>query len=398
MKTWKSRRPILSTKHYHSRVSGRHIEDAQDFSIEGISESYYPNDKLDEDELVKRRGCQKTPTPPICFKKYHTTLDNPENSIEMPHAAFQTVSAELDLDCDRLIKELQARDNRYTRSERRKSVAWADIDANESVVLVSPTRYQQTPESVNRYHVHDVTRARRRLGKLVDLGMHPHAVQLFYLLSLRGYVPLIPKAFKRSLEDLPDLLFAPMNELILEPAGSVEQWSRIATWIEHNIHPTPGRGPYTIRNSAVMGYKGFRSPENLIAREIKLLNKATTRNAGLDISESGADVPLHTVVTAQPTADYTEVYSQLFSQLKELSWRHRRWAQLPPLYGVVVSYTVMQIHDFDSTTGELRSIATFNFNDPAYDVWNALAVMIFVVHMMNHMVDLKERREDRFGV
>lgn len=39
---------------------------------------------------------------------------------------------------------------------------------------------------------------------------------------------------------------------------------------------------------------------------------------------------------------------------------------------------------------QLRLIAMFDFNKEGYDVWNSLAIAIFVIHCRNRMMQLRE--------
>jgi hypothetical protein len=69
--------------------------------------------------------------------------------------------------------------------------------------------------------------------------------------------------------------------------------------------------------------------------------------------------------------------------------------ELPTLYGVIASHTVMAFVSYVLPTepnpkGSLRTIAIFDFGEEGYDVWNSLAVAIFAIHCRNRMQELKE--------
>ena len=67
------------------------------------------------------------------------------------------------------------------------------------------------------------------------------------------------------------------------------------------------------------------------------------------------------------------------------------WHELPTLYGMVISHTILAIVAYDITpfAPSLRHVATFDFGDAGYDVWNSLGVALAVVHVRNRMMELK---------
>lgn len=69
--------------------------------------------------------------------------------------------------------------------------------------------------------------------------------------------------------------------------------------------------------------------------------------------------------------------------------------EVPTLYAVSASHTIMAFVRYLPATKENRApglglIAMFDFGKEGFDVWNALAVAIFVVHCRNRMMQLKE--------
>jgi hypothetical protein len=69
--------------------------------------------------------------------------------------------------------------------------------------------------------------------------------------------------------------------------------------------------------------------------------------------------------------------------------------EVPTLYGVTASHSVLAFVSYAPPTEEreqpqLRLIAMFDFGKEGYDVWNSLAVAIFVTHCRNRMMQLKE--------
>jgi hypothetical protein len=69
--------------------------------------------------------------------------------------------------------------------------------------------------------------------------------------------------------------------------------------------------------------------------------------------------------------------------------------EVPTLYGVTASHTVMAFVSYappkeDKERPQLRLVAMFDFGKEGYDVWNSLAVAIFITHCRNRMMQLRE--------
>lgn len=66
--------------------------------------------------------------------------------------------------------------------------------------------------------------------------------------------------------------------------------------------------------------------------------------------------------------------------------------EVPTLYGVISSHTIMAFVSYDvhAATPSLRTVAMFDFGQEGYDVWNSLAIAIFVIHCRNRMMELQD--------
>lgn len=66
--------------------------------------------------------------------------------------------------------------------------------------------------------------------------------------------------------------------------------------------------------------------------------------------------------------------------------------ELPTLYGVVACHTIMAFVSYDvhATKPLLRTVAMFDLGQEGYDVWNSLAIAIFVIHCRNRLIQLKD--------
>jgi hypothetical protein len=75
--------------------------------------------------------------------------------------------------------------------------------------------------------------------------------------------------------------------------------------------------------------------------------------------------------------------------------KHSTVPEVPTLYGVASSHTVVAFVSYappteDNPASRLRLIASLDFGKEEADVWNSLAIAIFVVHCRNRMTQLKD--------
>jgi hypothetical protein len=67
---------------------------------------------------------------------------------------------------------------------------------------------------------------------------------------------------------------------------------------------------------------------------------------------------------------------------------------VPTLYGITTSHTVVAFVSYSPPTEEsparLRLIGTLDFGKGEADVWNSLAVAIFIIHCRNRMIQLAD--------
>lgn len=131
-----------------------------------------------------------------------------------------------------------------------------------------------------------------------------------------------------------------------------------------------------------------------------------------DVDACWAALPLFETVTVNKDVPSTVLESRTLRKLGRL---HEFWQttlaartttqsttssssttlEVPTLYGVSASHTIMAFVSYlpptkENRTPGLRLIAMFDFGKEGFDVWNALAAAIFVVHCRNRMMQLKE--------
>lgn len=123
-------------------------------------------------------------------------------------------------------------------------------------------------------------------------------------------------------------------------------------------------------------------------------------------------LPLFETVTVGKNVSASVLESRTLDKLGDL---HERWQrtlaahatstsftstsstslEAPTLYGVSASHSIMAFVSYHAPSKEnripgLRLIAMFDFGKEGFDVWNALAASIFIIHCRNRMMELKE--------
>jgi len=69
----------------------------------------------------------------------------------------------------------------------------------------------------------------------------------------------------------------------------------------------------------------------------------------------------------------------------------------PTMYGIVLTHTVMAFVALVPGQEGLKQIATLDYGDARYDVWNALAAAIYIIHCRNRLMELREVRRVEYG-
>lgn len=126
-----------------------------------------------------------------------------------------------------------------------------------------------------------------------------------------------------------------------------------------------------------------------------------------EVDEDWSELPLFKTVT-WPANVHSSVGER--QMIEKLSFLHEQWSdalatqeseenhvplEVPTLYGITASHTVMAFVSYappteENETPQLRLIAMFDFGKEGYDVWNSLAIAIFVTHCRNRMMQLQE--------
>lgn len=150
-----------------------------------------------------------------------------------------------------------------------------------------------------------------------------------------------------------------------------------------------------------------RKPQFHIKRAVQKYTSWAMKDGAVD--HIWSKLPLFKTVTWNVEVHATVGEREMIKQLCDL---HDQWydalgiqeaeergdmsvPEVPTVYGVTASHTVMAFVCLELPTEEqprpqLRLIAMFDFGMEGYDVWNSLAIAIFVVHCRNRMMQLKD--------
>ena len=313
-------------------------------------------------------------------------------------------------------------------SQRRQSQASEDdrhdVD-NRSTASIAPSTASK--RRLPQPDAFDLEQARRHAAAVVlphDSGVWALSEkQLFYHLALRGFEPLIPENWMVDFKTLPLSLFANENtdpslvevlqgsefrakralRDLIETGKNVRDKSMVgsptpvAKTVEKSVKDyfawafADGNFDTThsnyIQNYAIMTKKRGQTTAAAIAalnvRLSKLAARHRERLGILSSIESGA-------ASSLPT-DLKDSATQVFDDSAV--------TEPPALVGVLIvstilvvftlnSYNALGAHGTDEDdidNSGLRFIAKFDFANPAYDVWNAIAVAITAVHIREQM-------------
>lgn len=151
----------------------------------------------------------------------------------------------------------------------------------------------------------------------------------------------------------------------------------------------------------------IRTPAYQINRAVEKYTAWAMKDGGVDTIWS--KLPLFETVAFATNVETSVAERDMICKLGSL---HDQWStalqtettghrmspagpDVPTLYGITASHTVMAFASYAPPTEEnkvahLRLIAMFDFGKDGFDVWNSLAIAIFVVHCRNRMMQLRD--------
>jgi hypothetical protein len=160
---------------------------------------------------------------------------------------------------------------------------------------------------------------------------------------------------------------------------------------------------------AVLTDADLRTPEYHIRGAVRKFHDWAMKDC--DLTHTAKDLSLFEIVTCDK---YTPSYIAEQKMIRKLGKLLNRWddafevydelnmgspnyvpEELPTLYGVIASHTVMAFVSYVPLTetvpkASLRTIGIFDYSKDGFDVWNSIAIAIFIIHCRNRMKQLKE--------
>ncbi|PSN62044.1 hypothetical protein BS50DRAFT_577912 [Corynespora cassiicola Philippines] len=284
----------------------------------------------------------------------------------------------------------------------------ADWDANEETLVAADDG--QYLEQSKRFDP-DAER-RRRVAQASNLrasGWSSDSVFLFQKLGMRGFEPLCLLSWLDDFETLPSNLFTEnMEKAFIKPyfdpydKPNADYRAQLAF---QEVLLVSGR----VRD-AILTEAPKRTPEWHIHNTVMRYYDWAVKDGDLDLY---AYISVFESIHCRHTANIDAVEQRMIRKLQKLSdlWQEALEfqrertdgeadsplpiAEVPTLYGVISSLTIMFFVSYVPATepGQkptLRTVANFDLGLPHYDVWNSLAIAIFVVHCRNRMLQLRE--------
>lgn len=145
------------------------------------------------------------------------------------------------------------------------------------------------------------------------------------------------------------------------------------------------------------------TPEEPLRRELLAYHKWTLKDAGLYRTPHIPVVAIGTAVVDESVASVvgrvTEQLHELGRQYRRLFYSHRDWRgrqhfkrELPTLYGIVITYTVVSFVTYDSRFPgkQVQSMGCYDYSQKGGTVWLGLAVSLYLIKARNYLIELED--------
>lgn len=301
----------------------------------------------------------------------------------------------------------------------------AAYDANEDTIVVDEGTYQDQQKDFDP----ELERERREIQgrELRAAGWPADAIFLFQKLGMRGFEPLLPHSWSTDFVALPlDLFTRNLDKAFVKPnfgsdwhgaylpclqcTQSIQSESDIlkAQIALSNLFMIGGRA-----RDAVLQEAPERTAEKQICRAVHHYYKWAVKDGCVDALAKG--ISLFESISLPKHVHSSVLQEKMLRKLGTLAdkWQKALQArqlqhpgshtgkspldydsipEIPTLYGVIASHTIMAFVSFDplAPTPSLRTVAIFDFGQEGYDVWNSLAIAIFIIHCRNRLMELQE--------
>lgn len=279
------------------------------------------------------------------------------------------------------------------------------FDANEETIVVDESGY----DSKAYNPVAERMRREAQGRELRAAGWSEDAVFLFQKLGMRGFEPLMPSSWAFNFVMFPEMMFTKnMDKAYIKATYGSDYHAEKAL---EQLLQVGARA-----RDAVLTKAPLRTAEFHIGRAVSVYNKWALKDG--DVNHSW-NLPLFEIVTGTKHVPTTVLQDKMLRKLGNLGDRWRDALQIhssveggegssrssqnssvrrdfvrepPTLYGVIASHTIMGFvcYDIMDPNPQLRTVAIFDFSREDYDVWNGMALAIFVIHCRNRMMELKD--------
>jgi hypothetical protein len=234
--------------------------------------------------------------------------------------------------------------------------------------------------------------------QLLARGWPSNTVWLIQRIHNRGREPLFAFHWRMDFPMMPEGMFLPPGHPHPGYIFSIRDKDFRA---KHAFERLMQLGP-KVRDKLTVGF----APEDLVVRELKEYIKW----ADWDSMNQFPNYPFVEIYAGGRDKDVNVMQDTLLLRLSQL---HKHWQNAstdahapqrppsfigtprraddtlpPPLYGILVSHTLLGIVAFmppgaenSDSIGYLRTVGVFDFNVVGYDVWTSLALALLVVHV-----------------
>ncbi|THW86687.1 hypothetical protein D6D15_07200 [Aureobasidium pullulans] len=226
--------------------------------------------------------------------------------------------------------------------------------------------------------------------QLLDRNWPENNVWLVQRIHNRGREPLFANHWRLDFPMMPEGMFLPPHHI---HPGYINTLRSADFRAKHAFNRLMQLGP-KVRDKLLVN----KNPENLIVAEIR-------RYMDWGEWDSNNQFPNHPFIKIHAGGRDEDVEAMQDELLSRLHTLHQHWAiqtsttpfpsvpnrpdinTPPPLYGILVSHTLVGIvafvpgGDSSDSVGYLRTVGVFDFSISGYDVWTSLALALLVIHV-----------------
>ncbi|KAJ8118741.1 hypothetical protein OPT61_g350 [Boeremia exigua] len=344
----------------------------------------------------------RDPSPESRVKVWHTWTPSPNSDVDItlvpvspPDSLMRTPETHDDFEGDTLFNTSPISPT-FGRGDED-----LEVDANDDTVVEDDGAILEPHKGLS--FDERLLKNQKQRQELQGAGWPEDAIFLFQKINMRGYEPIMPIEWLDDLPSLPaDLFTERVDKPFIKPALGTHYHAQLA------LSSLLDLGAF-VRDS-IITRAPKRRPQYHVKRALARYTSWAMKDGGVDSIWS--TLPLFEIVTVSKNVSSTVLESRTLAKLGDL---HERWQhtlasrgttqsfgsssstslEAPTLYGVSASHTIMAFVSYHPPSKEnripgLRLIAMFDFGKEGFDVWNALAAAIFVVHCRNRMMELKE--------